>query len=239
MINKQFHDFSDKSGHILQSHWDTVYELFGSDPFKLWVWGTFIVTTTTYWITGLSFLLIDLTGKPKFLQKYRIQKIATYPVTFNKVLRATKQILFNQFICGIPLAFLYYDAMVWRGYDSRRNLPGLPRIAFEFLLFIFLEEIIYYYLHRFLHTPFMFKHIHRLHHEWKSPIAINAAYCHPVEHIFANIFPLLLGPFLLGSHLATVWLWISFGTVSTMISHSGFQFPQFPNPEIHDLHHSK
>ncbi|GIX88001.1 hypothetical protein CEXT_171131 [Caerostris extrusa] len=42
------------------------------------------VTFFVYWIAGLCYTLIDLTGRPEFLLKYRIQETSSYPVSFSK-----------------------------------------------------------------------------------------------------------------------------------------------------------
>ncbi|CAL1289049.1 unnamed protein product [Larinioides sclopetarius] len=239
MLNENHQQVLETPSSFWQTQWDTVWEWSGSNEFNLVRWGTFIYTTAIFWIAALGFLMIDLTGKPKVLQKYRIQKTSKYQVKFMDVLKAAKQILFNQLLCGIPSGILYYHVLIWRGYDSSRNLPTFSRITLEIAFSILLQEIVYYYIHRFLHTPFLFKYVHYLHHKWNSPIAIIAELCHPLENFFANLFPIVLGPILLGSHLATSWIWYAIAIISTMISHSGFHIPQIPNPEIHDIHHSK
>ena len=47
------------------------------------------------------------------------------------------------------------------------------------------------------------------------------------------------GPFLVGSHLMTTWVWFSTALVSTIISHSGYHLPLLPSPQYHDYHHLK
>ncbi|GBM46615.1 Fatty acid hydroxylase domain-containing protein 2 [Araneus ventricosus] len=127
--------------------------------------------------------------------------------------------------------------MTWRGYETR-TLPTIQRTLSDLLCCIFLQEVLYFYNHRFLHTPLMFKY-HKLHHQWHSPIAITAAYCHPVEHLTANLFPMLMGPLVLGSHLSTTWIWISMATAGTLFLHSGFHILPLPTSEFHDYHHEK
>lgn len=106
------------------------------------------------------------------------------------------------------------------------------------ILFLFFDRQYFVFL-RLLHHPRLYKYIHKRHHEWTSPIAITAVYCHPVEHIFSNLLPPLLGPLILGSHTATSWLWFAIAILSTLNAHSGFHFPFFPSPEAHDFHHLK
>ncbi|GBN08928.1 Fatty acid hydroxylase domain-containing protein 2 [Araneus ventricosus] len=92
---------------------------------------------------------------------------------------------------------------------------------------------------RLLHQPSFYKQIHKVHHEWTAPISISALYGHPVEYIFSILATASIGPLLLGSHVATIWLWFSFVLASTLIAHSGYSYPFPASPTAHDIHHSK
>ena len=41
----------------------------------------------------------------------------------------------------------------------------------------------YDFLSRFFHLPWIYKYIHKKHHEWIAPISLAASYAHPVEHL--------------------------------------------------------
>lgn len=90
---------------------------------------------------------------------------------------------------------------------------------------------------RLLHHPCIYKYIHKVHHEWTAPISITAVYAHPIEHLMSNVFPVLMGPLVMGSHIATSWLWLSLAIANTLVSHCGYHLPLLPSPEAHDYHH--
>ena len=92
---------------------------------------------------------------------------------------------------------------------------------------------------RLLHHPRIYKYIHKVHHEWTAPISITAVYAHPIEHLISNVFPVLMGPLMMGSHIATAWLWFSLAIMTTLVSHCGYHLPLLPSPEAHDYHHQK
>ncbi|KAJ8984550.1 hypothetical protein NQ317_006836 [Molorchus minor] len=148
-------------------------------------------------------------------------------------------VLVNQLIVGIPSSVLMYYAMKWRGYPPLRELPTFHWVLYELAVHILTEEAAFYYSHRFLHSRYLYKYIHKQHHEWTAPIAVTAIYCNPIEHIFSNLFPPFLGVFIMGSHVATAWLWFTLAILSTLNAHSGYHLPFFPSPEAHDFHHLK
>src|SRR2546428_69911 len=81
--------------------------------------------------------------------------------------------------------------MKWRGFEWK-TLPAFHWVIFELIIFILLQEIGFYYFHRLLHLPSLYKRIHKQHHEWTAPISITAIYCHPIEHI-TNLLSVAIG----------------------------------------------
>lgn len=68
-----------------QSKWDYFLDTFGEDSFNLRVHGTVIYTFLAYWIIGAVYTFVDLTGKPAFMRRYKIQEGTNEPVDREKL----------------------------------------------------------------------------------------------------------------------------------------------------------
>lgn len=90
---------------------------------------------------------------------------------------------------------------------------------------------------RLLHTPYLYKHVHKMHHEFQAPFGLASLYVHPVEVFLAGHIPTLAGPLVMGSHLSIIALWLTWELVYTTMEHSGFHFPWIWPTERHDYHH--
>lgn len=90
-----------------------------------------------------------------------------------------------------------------------RPPPPLPLCALliprpQIALFFVLEDAWHYFAHRLLHHRLLYKHIHKLHHEFSAPFGLAAEYAHPIE-------VMVLGLGTVGSPL--LWCWASGGNM--------------------------
>lgn len=183
---------------------------------------------------------MDLNLKPGLLRRYKIHDPTNKPLDKQQLVKVIKVNIFNQVFIGVPMMLIGYYLKSLRGFpENFRNVPDFSRVIFDLAAIILVDEVCTYYLHRLLHSKLLYKRVHKMHHEWVSPIALSPSYCHPLEHIMGKIIPTAAGTVVMQSHTSVVWIWIALVTTTTVISHSGYHFPILMSPESHDFHHSR
>ncbi|KAL2471788.1 Methylsterol monooxygenase 2-1 [Abeliophyllum distichum] len=99
--------------------------------------------------------------------------------------------------------------------------PGIFRkvVSTQILFYFILEDFIFYWGHRILHTKWLYKHVHSVHHEYATPFGLTSEYAHPAEILFLG-FATIVGPAITGPHLITLWLWMVLRVLETVEAHS-------------------
>ncbi|OTF77651.1 hypothetical protein BLA29_007137, partial [Euroglyphus maynei] len=184
----------------------------GNHIFAGQVFGLFI-SVAVFWIVGAAYTFIDIYRWPKFILKYKIQTDKS-------------QVLINQII-GIIIGYSIHSLkMNYKLFPQpSTQIPTISRFITEWISFILIREVLFYYLHRLCHHGYLYRHIHKRHHEWQTTIAIAAIYCHPIEHIMVNLIPVIIGPLLMGSHIVVGNLWLLYTILLTLNDHCGYHFP--------------
>jgi len=141
----------------------------------------------------------------------------------------------NQLFVSLPTTIVF----IWLYYvqgllDPSQNyfLTDLIRLGVTLLV----EEVLFYYFHRLLHTRFLYQYVHKKHHEWISPSPYSTLYAHPFEHFLSNILPVLLSPLITGLHWDWIVWWVRLANINGILAHCGLKLP-FSVNERHDLHH--
>ena len=111
-----------------------------------------------------------------------------------------------------------------------------------------IEDLTFHCSHRLLHTRYLYKHIHKIHHEHKVTVSIAGQHMHPLEYVIGGMLPTALGPLILGRriHFVTAFTWYTLRYIETLEGHSGYEFswsafrvlPFGTDFAYHSYHHS-
>jgi len=202
------------------------------------------VPIITYWVNGLMFLGVDEMVK-KWSKQYKLQPAKYIDPFDTKLMRkVVTNLLIGQFCVIVPCAFFYAECSK-KGFGFRADpqLPSSAEMFHDYICFVIGNELIFYYGHAALHSKWLYRNVHKIHHEFQAPFALVASYCHPLEMLLSNVLPLTLTGFLMQVHLYTVVVWIVFAVLGTQLHHSGYHWPFIPSwdeqPDFHDFHHEK
>jgi methylsterol monooxygenase len=215
------------------------------------VWGTFLVHELHFLVANAIFGCCDWFG---WFRKYRVQGDRYPPPEMLRLCVAV--VLFNHICVALPGLMLTWP--IW-GYifssplvRLSTPLPAATTIGWQVLLFALVEDFIFYWVHRGLHHRSVYKHIHKLHHRFSTPITIATEFAHPVEFFVANTVPLMAGPLICAAihepvHVSTLWLWMVLRLSEAVDGHCGYEIPWSPfaiwplrpGAAEHDWHHSK
>lgn len=113
-------------------------------------------------------------------------------------------------------------------------------------------DLMFYWSHRLMHHPRLYKHCHKIHHQFHTPIGPCASHAHPLEdlvQLFNWYLPIGFAGWLNrnhgGLHSSTLFYYNCFRWIETVDAHCGYEFPFSPFHALpfcggargHDYHH--
>jgi lathosterol oxidase len=196
--------------------------------FIVWIFGLLVY----FLFASLSYIFIfdkRTLNHPKFIKNQ----------IWLEIIQANKSMPFMA-LCTAPLMCLEVRGYS-KLYDTTDEGPGLWYNFAQFPIFLVFTDFCIYWIHRYLHHPLIYKHLHKPHHKWIMPTPYASHAFHPLDgfsqslpyHIFPFLFPL--------QKLAYVALFVFVNFWSILI-HDGEYLTNNPvvnGAACHSLHHSR
>lgn len=149
-----------------------------------------------------------------------------------QMIREIRWSLISAAIYGLPagaVLWLYHRHDATRLYLDWGEWPFwyLPLSAF---IYLFIQDSWFYWTHRAMHHPRLFRLVHAVHHEGRSPTAWTAMSFHPLEAITgAVVVPVLV--FVVPIHVAMLGVVLTVATLMGVINHLGWEI--MPRRVVH------
>jgi sterol desaturase/sphingolipid hydroxylase (fatty acid hydroxylase superfamily) len=140
--------------------------------------------------------------------------------------------LASAFIYGAPAGLLAWG---WQEHGWTRvytDVSAYPLwwLPVSVLLYLFLHDTWFYWTHRWMHRPAVYKRMHAVHHASRQPTAWTAMSFHPWESITgAVVIPALV--LLIPIHVAALGVVLTVMTVMGVTNHMGWEL--FPRWVVH------
>lgn len=163
-----------------------------------------------------------------------------------QILKEIKWSFFSSIVFSVYAAFSFwaYQQGLTKVYDEFLTYPLWYYVLSTFVLLL-LYETYYYWLHRWMHLPAVYKKVHKVHHQSVHSTVFTSFSFHPLEAILQSIFfPIII--FCIPFHYSVLLIVLMLMTISAVINHSGtevynhkFLLKYFIGSSHHHLHHTQ
>ena len=160
--------------------------------------------------SGLSFIYDICTNSYKNFERNKEEVVACA----KKMIPIVSVNLF-----GVTLPYSLFIENVIE--DVERNDYGF---FLNLIITYLIADFMTYWFHRLIHHPKLY-FLHKMHHEYTYPIAMEALYGHPVDYFVVNLFPFTSPIFVLYPPDWIIKIIIVLAvTMTTLQSHGGYTF---------------
>ena len=123
-------------------------------------------------------------------------------------------------LVGVAIIFAFLNDATLIYVDA--NKFGYGYLLVSFLIIVVIHDTYFYWMHRLMHHPKIFKYTHRLHHKFSNPTPWSAFAFDPIEAFLqAAYFPILV--FVIPFHWAVLAAFLIYMIVMNVIGHLGFE----------------
>lgn len=140
--------------------------------------------------------------------------------------------LISAVIYGAPAGLIIWG---WRHHDWTLIYADVTQYPIWYaplsvLIYLFLHDTWFYWTHRAMHHPRLFRIAHAVHHKSKPPTAWTAMSFHPIEAVLGALFvPVIV--FLIPIHIGGLGIFLAVATIMGVTNHMGWEI--FPRWIVH------
>ena len=181
------------------------------------LWGVAILNQGARYVLSAGVVSLLIARIPA-LRRRRLQNEAPSPGQVLRELHASLSAVAILALFVVPVGVAYFAGHT-RIYRDPREY-GLAYLALSFPLLLLIHDAYFYWTHRWLHRPGIYRRLHRRHHESRTPTAWAALAFHPLESVIQGaIYPVIA--FALPVHLLVLAAFLVWATFHSALIHSG------------------
>ncbi len=176
----------------------------------------FLVITGRYFLVSGIFYYIFYIW---FRSKFEVRKINRKNYKKDQFKTEIKYSLISSLLFSVTgtITFILWQKGYTKVYTTA-NLYGWWYLPVSVLIYMLLQETYYYWIHRWMHQPAVFKIVHKIHHDSHIASPFTAFSFHPIEGLLQAVFlPLLL--LLIPIHYVVLIILLVIMTFSSVINH--------------------
>ncbi|MDX2001562.1 MAG: sterol desaturase family protein [Chitinophagales bacterium] len=186
---------------------------------------TFNIMFFRYFLfAGAMFLLFYIIKRQDWLYK-KIQQV--YP---------ERKRIWHEFKYSLLTILIFSGIITLMGFLTKAGYTkvyyniderGVPYFIGTIVLVIFIHDTYFYWMHRLMHHPKLFRHVHKIHHLSHNPTPWAAYSFHPIEAIIEFGFvPIII--MLIPVHFAVMFIFALYMIAMNVMGHLGFEmFPKW------------
>ncbi|MBR0553064.1 sterol desaturase family protein [Stakelama marina] len=176
-------------------------------------------------IVGIRYLL----SSGGFALATRLTRPGLYTGLDRQIVKEIRWSLYSAAIYGIPAGIVAWgwQNRGWTAIYTDIHAYPLWYLPLSVLLYLAAHDTWFYWTHRWMHWPRLFRIAHAVHHASRPPTAWAAMAFHPIEALTgAIVIPLLV--FAIPIHVAALGIVLTIMTVMGVTNHMGWEvFPRF------------
>lgn len=182
-----------------------------------WLHTMMSISMRYFILAGITFLVFYILF-PQLFQKIKIQKLFPKPKNYYR------DISYSVLSILIFSTIAYICFTVLKPYNNINygEIKNPVFYALSFVWMFFLHDAYFYWSHRAMHHPLLYRKVHLVHHKSTNPSPWTAYAFHPLEAIVeAGIIPLIA--FTIPVHRSAFFIFMLFQIIYNVYGHLGYE----------------